>query len=450
MLFIELIIQKAKLIGIVMIVIGILHLVLGRPRWQYYPLYIVGAIYFILIVLNYYQVLDLSPNISKWLIGIAILLIFISIVLLFAFPIEKLPIPSGEYKVGTRIYDLEDKSRNEIYSEDENANRKIKYQIWYPTDKIDGYNKVKWINDGVIVTRQLAKNMHLPAFMLDHTARINSNSYLDSPISNSLDMYPIVIISHGWKGFRELHTDYAEELASNGFITISIDHTYGSQAVKFEDDNIAYLDKDALPDFVSSTQYNINSNRLVTTYGEDVASVLDELVNLNNSDHFNNKLDLDKVGVIGHSTGGGGDVYISQKDIRIRALLGFDAWVNPLESKVLQQGLLIPTLFIRSEEWSTGPNNNALNDIIKNSENVTLMQMNKTKHVDFSMSYMYSPLTKYIGFTGSLEGRQSTEIQRDLIIKFFDNNLRESYNNNDNYLEEIVNKYDAIEIINMY
>ncbi|MGO1468618.1 MAG: alpha/beta hydrolase [Tissierella sp.] len=53
----------------------------------------------------------------------------------------------------------------------------------------------------------------MPAFILDHTADIDSNSYYKAPIDNTLDKYPLVIISHGWKGFRELNTDYAEELA---------------------------------------------------------------------------------------------------------------------------------------------------------------------------------------------------------------------------------------------
>lgn len=420
-------------------------IVSGKSRWQLYPLYLLGAIYFILVLFNYFKVLALSPLFTKWIIGTGFFLIGISIILLLVFPKEKLPLPSGSFQVGTRFFELEDSSRNEVYSNNKNDKRKLKYGVWYPADKIKGYKKSKWIQDGLALTRQLASSMHMLPFMLDHTAEISSNSYLGPPISKSADKYPLVIISHGWKGFRELHTDFAEELASNGFIAVSIDHTYGSQAVKFEDESLAYLNEDALSSIGNPSKYASDSNILVTTYGEDVASVLDDLERLNkNNPDFKSKLDLDAIGVVGHSTGGGGDVFISIKDKRIKALLGLDAWVNPIPADILKEGLQINSLFLRSEQWSKGPNNIALDILLNNSKNANLIEMNKTNHVDFTMAYMYSPLSKYVGFTGELGGRKSSEIQREIILSFFDKNLRN--NGHDKYLDEIIDKYENLNL----
>lgn len=442
--FIEFILEKSKYISILVIVGIIIYGFLGKLRWQYYPIYLLGLLYFVLILMNYFKVLELNQFIVRCILGIIIFLVSSTILLSLGFPTDEVPIPSGPFKVGTRIYDLEDKSRDEVYTDNEVDKRKIKYQIWYPTDNIDGLKKIKWINDGVILTRQLAKNMRLPFFILDHTAEINSNSYYNAPLSNALENYPVVIISHGWSGFRELHTDYAEELASNGFIAISIDHTYGSQAVKFQDGSVAYLNERALPKVEKFNESTI----LVKTYGEDVGSVLNELENINNNKYFKGKLDLNSIGLLGHSTGGGGDVYASLKDKDVKALMGLDAWLAPMDSKSLKQGLSIPLLFLRSEQWSVGPNNAALNELISNSDDATIIQLNKTNHIDFSMSYMYSPLSKYIGFTGKLPGRQSSEIQRELILKFFDNNLRNK-NNNKKYLKEMVDKYEILEFVDL-
>lgn len=112
----------------------------------------------------------------------------------------------------------------------------------------------------------------------------------------------------------------------------------------------------------------------------------------------------------------------------------------------LKQGLSIPSLFLSSEQWSEGPNNDALNLLMKNSQNTTLILMNKTNHVDFSMSYMVSPLTNYIGFTGKLGGRPSSYIQKELIVSFFDKNLRNNTDGNKDYLKEIVNKHENLTI----
>lgn len=447
MRFMEFILERYKIIGIVIIILFVVHILFGKPRWQVYPLYLVMVIYFVMAILNNNNIIDISSNTVKWTLGIGVFLFFISIVSLIVFPIEEIPKPSGKYSIGTRTYDLVDTSRDAVYSDSLSENRKIKFQIWYPTEITEGYEKVKWIEDGTILTRQLASSMHFPSFMLDQTAFINSNSYKNAPISNSLNNYPVVIISHGWLGFRELHTDFAEELASHGYIAISIDHTYGSQAVKFENGDIAYLKPEALPNADSTSSFAEYADKLVTTYGQDIISVLDDLEDLNMDPDFKDKLNLDKIGLLGHSTGGGGDVYASLKDKRVKAVLGLDAWIKPIESQFEGFGLSIPSLFIRSEQWSSVPNDGSLKYLVNHSSNSNFFQIDGTTHVDFSMAYMYSPLSKLVGFTGKLEGREASEIQREFILSFFNEYLKDKKDHNELYIEEIVKKHDSVRYV---
>ena len=442
------ILEKSKIIGLILILAIAAQLILVRPRWQFYPLYLLVVLFFMLMIMNRFKMFELRSGNSRWMIGIGLFLIVLSAAFILIFPKEKIPVPTGQFKVGTRIYDLEDRSREEFYTVTENDRRRIKYQIWYPTDETEGFQKAKWISDGVTLTRQLAGSMYLPPFMLDHTAQINSNSFLDAPISGKNERYPVVLLSHGWLGFRELHTDFAEELASHGFIAVSIDHSYGSQAVKFEDGTVAFLNKNALPPEKDITNFTDSSNLLVTTYGEDVASVLDDLEERNENDaDYMGRMNLDAIGLMGHSTGGGGSVYISVKDDRIKALLGLDAWVNPVESKDLSEGLRIPSLFLRSEQWSKGHNNVSLSTLMLNSDDARLVQMNRTTHIDFTMAYMYSPLTKYIGFTGDMGRRKSSEIQREIALRFFSHHLIEGDDSSPGYLEDIINKYEDLKLI---
>lgn len=444
MQFVEFILGKSKFFVLAVIVLVIVYGVFAKHRSHHYPIYILLFLYFILVLLNYLELVHLNSALVKWIFGIGVFLLLSSVFLRAAFPTEKLPIPGGEFQVGTRTFEIEDKSRHENYTTNKNDKRRLKYQVWYPAQKTEDYKKAKWIVDGLDLTRQLAKSMHLPAFVLDHTAEIDSNSYLNAPIDGTLGKYPVVVISHGWKGFRELHTDYAEELASNGFIAVSIDHTYGSQVVKFSDGSLAYLNKKALPRIAKPAKYDRISQLLVITYGEDVASVLDDLERLNIADSdLKGRLDLDQLGVLGHSTGGAGDVYMALKDRRIKALLGLDAWLKPIESK-MKGGLSIPSLFLRSQQWEKGPNNIALYQLINSSDEASLLQLNKTNHVDFSMSYMYSPLTKYIGFTGKLGGRLSSDIQKEIIVNFFEHNLRNDSKPSGDYLIEMLNKYECL------
>lgn len=436
--------EKSKFIALFILIFAFIHLVFGKIKWQYFPVYFLVLIYVLMIFLNFMGVLTLTTQGSKWLLGLGGLLVISSMSLNAIFPTDSMAVPSGPFQVGTQTFELVDANRIEQYSETKDSAHKLKYQVWYPTDDVENLKKAKWISEGKTLTRQLAKSMHAPYFFLDHLADIDSNSYQGAEVSRSKDVYPVVVISHGWKGFRELHTDYAEALASNGYIAISIDHTYGSQFVSFENGDEAFLNKKALPSLVTPTQFNEYANLLATTYGEDVKVVLDDLVNLNL------KLDLGHIGLLGHSTGGGGDVYEATTDKRVKALFGFDAWVNPLKEATLEKGLSVPAVFVRSEQWGKGPNNKALDTIIKNSNQVSFLQMDETKHVDFSMSYMISPILKTVGFIGKLGGEQSSEIQKRLILDFFDRTLKDDKPYNNDFLDDIIGEYGAVNFVEGY
>ena len=411
------------LLGI-LLVLPVIFLILGKPRWQFYPLYALFLLTFCVFFLTSLGITEPSKGTNRiyLILGGSLLLLF----LLFSavFPKMKIKEPEGPYQVGTKIYLLEDTSREEPYTEDPEDHRQIAYQIWYPAEETDGYQKVKWITEGRTLTRTLAKSFRFPAFLLDHTAEIYGNAYLDAPQLPADTPYPVVLISHGWQGFRELHTDFAEHLASYGFIAISIDHTYGSQAVPLQDGTTALLKKEALPSRVSAEAFQKASSLLMGTYGEDVLSVLEDLTRKKEEkDPFFHTMNLSSVGVLGHSTGGGGDVYAAQKDHRISALLGLDAWLEPLGTEDLSKGLSIPAIFVRSSQWSEGPNNHHLRTLLSASSDASLLEMRDTNHVDFSMAYMYSPISPYIGFSGKLGPEKSSKIQKALLLSFFHKTL---------------------------
>lgn len=438
--------SKSKLIISIMLIITIINIIYGKLKWHFYPIYGLFLMYIVLLILDFYNLLNLETKVFNYIVLLGLVLVILPGIFLLVFPTLKIPTPSGDYAVGTKIYEVEDVGRNETYG-DVNLKRKIKYQIYYPSDKTYGFSQAKWISDGKLLTRAFARDLKLPSFILDQTASIKSNSFINAPVSDKLESFPVVLISHGWRGFREFHTDYAEELASNGYIVISIDHTYGSQLVSFKDGSIAKINREALPNFTPPKKFLAYSSALATTYGKDVLTVLDDLENLNKNDtHLQNKLDLESIGLLGHSTGGGGMVYVALEDSRIKALMGLDAWVEPLKGYNIDKGLQIPSLYLRSEQWSKRPNSKYLNIIINNSAQASLIELAKTKHIDFSMAYMYSPVTKYINFTGKLGGRKSSEIQRELILEFFNKNLR--YNlGSENYLSDIEDKHKAVQII---
>lgn len=408
------------------------HILFDVTNWQMFPLYFFiamsGTVTTIELLMRKNN--RIPYNNKKKIAIIGITAIVISGLLMIIFPVYEIPAPEGEFSIGTFTFELTDPERIEKYgdsTEGSDTLRRIRVQAWYPSDDVSGYERAAWLQDGIKLSRSLAKEMKLPFFALDHTTDFLSNTYLGAPISNQKDNYPVIILSHGWMGFRNLHNDFAELLASNGFIVLGIDHTYGAQMTVFEDDFAAEVDKKALPNRESTPDFIKYANRLVLTYAGDVKLVLNALESINNGGYtriINGELDLSLIGLMGHSTGGGADVSVALSDDRVKAIFGMDAWVEPLGMDHMTSGLSMPALFLRSEQWEGGINDDYLIPLVQSSNEAQLIQIDGTTHIDFTMSTMFSSLTGIIGFTGELDRELSASIQHDYALEFFNQALK--------------------------
>lgn len=364
------------------------------------------------------------------------------------FPTGNLPRPTGSFKVGTKTTDLKDENRAEIYGEADQRIRKIKYQIWYPADEVEEGKQTKWLKDGTLLGRSLVKNalLPLPTVILDQAAALNSHAYYDAKLSNKKEKYPMVILSHGWKSFSELHTDFAEDLASHGYIVVTIDHSYGAQAVRFNDGSVIHLDKEALPRIARPSEFSKASQQLAMTYGEDIGMVLDELERLNQeSKRFKGRLDLEKIAHLGHSTGGAGGLYFALKDDRLKALVGLDAWLAPLDRNSLTAGVEIPVLFMNSEQWEKRQSRRPFDLLVNHSKNIQFIKLKDTHHIDYPLLYVFTPYLKKIGLTGPHSGEKFSIMQREFVRRFFDDHLKNKATEKD-YLKQISDQYDYVEL----
>lgn len=432
--------------------IGVLVLNLGfeHSRWQLYPLYVsmILLLTSVLIYLLRFKGFRYKKVTRRITLTLSLILVVVSVISNVVLPVNEMPLPSGDLSIGTSSFVLTDKSRIETY--DDGGNRRIKIQVWYPAKTTDGYKEVPWLEDGKPVSNSLAESMGLPGFILNHTELMMSSSYLDAPISDSSANYPVIKLSHGWSSLRNMHTDLAEELTSLGYIVVGIEHTYGSLATVFSDNDVSYINYDALPDTDTSEEFLGYANKLVNTYASDVSFTIDELEKMNSGSTvsiFKDKLDLDKLGLLGHSTGGGGDVSAALNDSRIKAIVGMDAWVEPLYSNEISKNLQVPAMFLRSEAWSNGKNNpNLLSLVNGNTDESLLFQIDGTVHTDFSMAYMFdSPLAKQLKITGDNDSVYLVSILKTMITNFFDNNLREK---NTIDLSTMDQKWDIVSKIN--
>ena len=263
-----------------------------------------------------------------------------------------LPKPSGNYSVGTTSYYFIDPEREEIYTEDPDDKRELMVKVWYPSKKVSAGKRTPYVNESSTVDNPFEI--------------IATNSIINAPVAQTESMYPVLLFSHGFASLPEFNTINAEELASQGYVVVSMNHTYDSNVSIFPDGRVITTSQlfnlvieDQLKNLDNSQAFmgSKAEEMLKQNVGvrvKDAQFVLDKLEEINGKDPLGlltGKLDLNRVGIFGHSLGGATAVQTLLEDKRFKAGINLDGglFINGVDKSLSQ-----PLMFMNSEVWGTG------------------------------------------------------------------------------------------------
>lgn len=391
----------------VVVALAAAHLTFEKYRWQMMPVYLV-FVYLPVIVFQ-----SQRNNVAAISHGEAALVLaglFLAMSLLYLFPIPRWPTPTGSFAVGTTTLYLCDNSRFDPYAEVADQPRELMIQIWYPV-RPDAAAEPACMHPHFgeqtqIATHAFAKLIqhHLkvpfvPSFLFSHLRLLRTTAVAEAPIIPG--QHPVLFFVHGAVGVRGQNLSLMEELASHGYIMVSADHTYGSLYVEFPDDRVVYFSDDAFPTDVPLAE---SGKKLVQVWADDVSFVLDELLRYNQMAEWPlaNHLNLQQVGVLGHSTGGATAVTCCQQDARFRLGVGLDAWLEALPSQ--QAAPAQPMLLTQSVRW-LGPKNSVLGwQLYQRLAQGYALTFDQTAHQSFSDVPLFfaEPLARVAGLIGQL------------------------------------------------
>lgn len=417
----------------------LIHFGVEGYRWQMIPLY---ALTLLLAIASYF--FDWKPLASYLTFSLLLLVTLIPILL----PVPQIPTPSGDYQVGTKIFELNDTSRKELFS-GKDETRKFMIQVWYPADVKDSDEQAPWMENAEIFAPTIATYIKMPSYFLNHLALVHIPAYKNSALAQSDEKFPVILFSHGWNGFNAQNAGQALELASRGYVVIGVQHTYGAVVTVFPDGRIAPNNPSALPENAEDPNYEEKANVLVSQWAEDMAYVLDQLsASSEAGDFFNQKIDLDRIGVYGHSTGGGAAIQFCGIDSRCKAVLGMDPFMRPVASEIIANGISQPAFFMFSQAWTDlteSKNNNLFNSFYPNvNQGLGVITIAGTKHYDFSDLPLLSPIAPQLGLKGPLNGKRVAEIVNVYLIDFFELTLRnipsDLFDNNFSDFEEVTER----------
>jgi len=410
------------------------HAIVEGMRWQMVPLYLFAIVTLLTGIPAFLKTgTETDSAVRPIRIILSLGLLAVSTALPILLPVPLIPSPSGPYQVGTRIYELTDESRSELYS-GKDESRRFQIQIWYPADVASTDKPAQWMARADIYAPAISKDiLELPPFFLDHLALADVPAYKESMVEQTSDGFPVILFSHGWNSFNAQNTGQALELASHGYVVVGVQHTYGAVITVFDDGTIAKNNPDALPSGVPDDEYEIAAKTLVDQWAGDIAFALDFLQeqNAEANSSFDQTLDFSRVGVYGHSTGGGAAIQFCGTDVRCRALLGQDPFMQPVSYQVLENGVTQPSFFMFSQVWHDrvgSLNNRLFYDFSSNSADVYgAVYIEGTGHYDFADLPLLSPLAPQLGLKGPINGKRVTAIVNDYLVSFFEATLNEKY-----------------------
>lgn len=222
----------------------------------------------------------------------------------------ELPTPSGPFAVGRVTYAaLPGKS--------------LPLVVWYPINRGAGETPAPY--NPTIAGRLLDRQ---PEAMEQNLARVHGHSTAGRPISNAQSNFPVLLFwpGHGWQPSR--YTILAEELASDGYVVAGISPDYSSGRL---DDTVG-------------------ARHLVERWALQMTSVVTRLdsLNANGSQPFGSHLDLKRVGLFGHSTGGAVSLEACSAYDRCAGAIDLDGSVY---GSVVAHGTPKPLLFIMGEAY---------------------------------------------------------------------------------------------------
>lgn len=242
-----------------------------------------------------------------------------------------LPEPTGPRQIGTTSLHLVDHSRKDPWVS-RSSPRELMISVWYPATRTHGERRAPWLppKSAALYKKQTSQNLRTS---LDNVDLPLTHAYQDAPAAGSGPRSrPVVLFSPAFAGVRQFNTALVEDLASRGYVVVTIDHTYEASFVEFPGGRLELGKQPSKP----SDEVHAKSLKVRQA---DTRFVLNELTKLNagknpDAEHrtlprgLQGALNLSKTGMFGHSVGGDTAAEVMAEDRRVRAGVDLDGSIN--------------------------------------------------------------------------------------------------------------------------
>lgn len=356
---------------------------------------------------------------------------------------HKLRKPSGAYVVGCSSFYYE-------YEQNEHQDEKrlIPCLCFYPAGEAQEGRLKKYIREEI----------------LSGTSSIETNSYMNAPVAEG--RHPMLLFSHGYCLSCEANTVQFEELASHGYIVLSIGHL-GDGSYELPDGSIAKFDVSGLPEAVvadatkgveifqtyaawlggegkeaSFKEHHDYYERIIASQPNMIARnelwVTDSLTALEHflaeaereNAAFYSHIDAEKIGAVGMSFGGSAALNMAFVSERVKAIANLDGFFY---SSMWHRPMNKPVLLLQNDSPLAGhylsfPYRNAASEAYL----ATILNSTHSNFTDYSEIMAENPISKSkigdeeveIALLGTIDPERMESVMNVLLVDFFDKYLK--------------------------
>ncbi len=314
------------------------------------------------------------------------------------FPQFKPVAATGSFAVNTTSVTFTDVSRVDLFSPT-GENRKLTVQFWYPD------------------------------------------------IGEGSDTLPLAIFSHGSFGYRGSNLSTFEDLASNGYVVCSIDHSYHAFFSQHTDGSTTLVNTDFLNDAVNITNDAYDQQTTYTKTHEWLALRTGDMDFILNKILSNEKREIpqsvyslinkEKIGLFGHSLGGAAAAQLGRERSDVDAVIvidgtmigeeiGFEKGQAVLNAAPYPVSLL--NLYNDSHYDDARQAGMAYNNLSASAHAVQAYDavIRGSGHLNFTDLPLFSPtLARMLG-TGEVDSRYCIETMNQIVLDFFNCTLKDA------------------------
>lgn len=276
---------------------------------------------------------------------------------------------------------------------------------------------------------------------------------------NADGSYPLVIFSHGSFGYYQSNTSAYMELASNGYVVVSVDHPYYAFFTKDTNGQTIIVDMSFMQTaidvqnglYTQEDEFNV-AKEWMNIRTADIIFVLDSIKSASNSGTLDSAwytasdtehteildalaiTDTGKIGLMGHSIGGAVSVEIGRERDDITAVIDIDGtmlgeWQAFENDSIIlvDEPYPIPVLALDNQGHGEGYEDTSYvnRHMLDNAVDGREMYFANTEHMDFTDLPLMSPFLASMFGKGSVDSDEFIPQINDIILNYFNYYLKE-------------------------